>query len=326
MTVKLYTVPRVKLAKVGDYPVERGFGKFTETDILSMAKYAKENHGGRLKIKHVANGPGALSIWGQTANETAEIDPVDGLLTLYGDYVNVPGPLAAQLPTRLPGRSIEATRNRKMADGSTAPMVMKYVALLGEEEPSMSTLGDHPTTEETVPEDEKAKAAAAAKAAEEKATADAKAEADKKAAEEAAAKKADDEAKAAAEAKAKLEAAGGAPTVEVDAGVFKQMQDQLTELTEAREQDVAASRSTLLDDCIADRRITEESRPAWDALLEKDPNGARDKLAGLPKWHGAPIHAERGHQGNAEQLGEISDDKFDEIYNKHYGRETAKGA
>ena len=30
---KLYTVPRVKLAKVGDYPVHQGYGKFTEDDI-----------------------------------------------------------------------------------------------------------------------------------------------------------------------------------------------------------------------------------------------------------------------------------------------------
>lgn len=145
MPVELFTVKGVKLAKVGDWPVERGYGRFSEADIESMAVHAALNP--RLKVRHLDKGPGALPIWGQATNLRAEVDPDDGVLTLVGDYVNVPKPLAEVLPTSLPGRSIEAVRNRKMPDGSTAPMVATAVALLSDEEPAMSTLGDHPTIE-----------------------------------------------------------------------------------------------------------------------------------------------------------------------------------
>lgn len=142
MTVQLITIEGVPLAKVGDWPVNRGWGRFTEQDLESMAVEASRGMRPRLKIGHGDKGVGAIPAWGQVANLRVEPD-AQGVLTLLGDYVNVPRKLAEILPTALPGRSIEAVRGRSRQDGSKIPMVATAVALLGTEEPAMNTLGDH---------------------------------------------------------------------------------------------------------------------------------------------------------------------------------------
>lgn len=341
--VKLYTVPNVKIAKVGDYPVERGYGKFTEADIASMAEQAEAGMSGRLKIGHVETGPGALGVWGQTANHRVEVDE-DGLLTLVADYVNVPGALAKELPTRLPGRSVEAVRNRKLGDGTIAPMVMTGVALLGDKEPAMSNLGDHPTVEglhevvtvgdaelavsaarmleDLTPEELAAGLVTSVDSAGEPTTSTTTEDAivpdenptptpdEQPAPTPAAPAEAPAEAPATPAEGDETPAAPAAAelpdnVIPVDRAVWERMEARIAELETQAEETVAAGRDSYLDDAIHAGKFTDAERGTYADLLEKAPDSTRKLIDAMPST--IPVHAERGHAGAPDGQGVDAD-------------------
>lgn len=367
MTVELVTIRDVELAAVGDWPTEKGWGRFTADDLAAMAVHAARTEGftPRIKLGHGASGIGAVPAWGRVENVRVEGDK------LLGDLTHVPSTLAAVMPSALPGRSIEAVRGRKDTDGSTIPMVMTGLALLGVEEPAISSLADlhavmvgetdlviHAaaslagltvdefqqrhlgvvdsrgetttnSTKDTRVSDDTKKAdekAAADKAAEEKAAADAAATkaADEKAAKDAEAKKADDEAKAAEAAKAD-EKAVKLPegVVPIDAKVLKQMQDQIASLTASHEEQVAASRTSYIEDAIGAGKFAPAQRDQYTALLDAAPDATKALIDAMPTQV-VPVHAERGHQGDADGVSsdELTPDEL-AAYEARYGKNEA---
>jgi hypothetical protein len=64
----------------------------------------------------------------------------DGDATLVGDLVGVPAAVAKLLPFSYPDRSIEAELDYVGPDGTTWPMVLCALALIGAAAPAVSTL------------------------------------------------------------------------------------------------------------------------------------------------------------------------------------------
>lgn len=88
---------------------------------------------------------------------------------------------------------------------------------------------------------------------------------------------------------------------------------------QAREQQVAAERTTLVDAAITEGRISASRRDHWLAQLNADDEGARAVLASLEK-NTIPVQA-KGYTGGVD---ESTDD--DALYSKAWGDTTQKGA
>ena len=63
-----------------------------------------------------------------------------GGTVLVGDFVDVPKAIATILPRAWPDRSVEAVIDYETPDGTTWPLVLTAVALLGESAPAIDNL------------------------------------------------------------------------------------------------------------------------------------------------------------------------------------------
>jgi len=352
VTVKLVKIPNVELAAVGDWPTEKGWGRFTHDDLESMATHASRTESGfspRIKLGHGASGIGAVPAYGRVENVRVEGDK------LIGDLTHVPEPLASVMPSALPGRSIEAVRGRKAQDGSTIPMVMTALALLGVEEPAIDSLADlHATmVGETelvihaaaslaglsVDEFQKLAAGAVDSPGERTATEDEIVpDENDKPEEETAPDAATEEAPAAEDTDEATEAAPesdetandeAAPAavklpegvVPIDSKRLAAMEEQIATLLAAQEEQIAASRDSYLDDAISAGKFAPAQRAQYADLLEKAPETTRALIDAMPS--SIPVHAERGHMGDADGVSTDLTPEEQAAYEARYGKNEA---
>jgi ATP-dependent protease ClpP protease subunit len=102
-------------------------------------------------------------------------------------------------------------------------------------------------------------------------------------------------------------------TVLVDEEQFNALKVAAEQGQQARAQQLAEHRTTLVTNAIADGRISPARKADWLATLEKDP-GAEATLTGLPKGL-VPVEA-KGYTGG---LGDVGEDADDTTYNALYG-------
>lgn len=103
-------------------------------------------------------------------------------------------------------------------------------------------------------------------------------------------------------------------TVLVDEGQFNALKAAAEQGVQARSQQLAEHRNTLVTDAVNDGRISPARKADWLNTLENDP-GAEATLAGLPK--GLVPVAPRGYTGS---LGDVHEDDDDATYNNLYGK------
>lgn len=132
------TVRNVELLKVGRYDISNRQGWTVTKAMLAAILSAFQDGGVRrppLKLGHVDDEVGQPSIgWIDGLRLT------DGGNTLVGDYAGVPGPLAANLKSLFPARSVEVADNWTAPNGRTYDAFLSAVALLGAEDPGVPTL------------------------------------------------------------------------------------------------------------------------------------------------------------------------------------------
>lgn len=109
------------------------------------------------------------------------------------------------------------------------------------------------------------------------------------------------------------EPAAAPGTVLVDEEQFNALKAAAEQGQQARAQQLAEHRNTLVTDAVADGRISPARKNDWLNTLEKDP-GAEATLAALPKGL-VPVEA-KGYTGSLGEAGESADDA---IYNSLYG-------
>jgi ATP-dependent protease ClpP protease subunit len=102
-------------------------------------------------------------------------------------------------------------------------------------------------------------------------------------------------------------------TVLVDEDQFNALKAAAEQGQQARAQQLAEHRNTLVSNAVADGRISPARKADWLATLEKDP-GAEATLNTLPKGL-VPVEA-KGYTGSLGDVGESDDDA---VYNKLYG-------
>ncbi|OZC76367.1 hypothetical protein CH282_26175 [Rhodococcus sp. 06-418-1B] len=132
------TIRNVELLKVGVYDISNRRGWTVTKPMLASILSAFRDGGVRrppLKLGHVDDEVGQPSIgW------IDGLRLMDGGATLVGDYVGVPGPLAANLKSLFPTRSVEVADNWTAPNGRMFPAFLSAVALLGAEDPGVPTL------------------------------------------------------------------------------------------------------------------------------------------------------------------------------------------
>jgi ATP-dependent protease ClpP protease subunit len=102
-------------------------------------------------------------------------------------------------------------------------------------------------------------------------------------------------------------------TILVDEEQFNALKAKAERGDQARAQQLAEHRNTLVTNAVADGRISPARKADWLATLEKDP-GAEATLNALPKGL-VPVEA-KGYTGSLGEAGESADDA---IYNQLYG-------
>jgi hypothetical protein len=134
----LRTIRGVELVKVGTWDISSGQWTVTAEDLAAAvaAHQAGVLRKPVVKIGHedprFDGGPALGFI--DNLRVTA-----DGA-TLVGDLVGVPAAIAKLLPHAYPDRSVEALVDYEAPDGSTWPLVVTAVALLGAEAPGIDNL------------------------------------------------------------------------------------------------------------------------------------------------------------------------------------------
>lgn len=132
------TVRDVELVKVGTWNTMVGEWTVTTEDLRSAhaAHQARVIRKPIIKLGHTDprfDGEPAL---GHIDN----LRLVDDGRTLLGDLLGVPAWLAEAMPTSYPDRSVEALTDYEATDGTTWPLVLTAVALLGTARPSITDL------------------------------------------------------------------------------------------------------------------------------------------------------------------------------------------
>ncbi|WP_280354290.1 hypothetical protein [Nocardia otitidiscaviarum] len=132
------TVAGVELVKVGTWHTMTGEWTVTAADLRSAlaAHQARVLRKPIVKLGHTDprfDGEPAL---GHIDN----LRLTDDGSTLVGDLLGVPAWLAEAMPTTYPDRSVEALTDYEAADGTTYPLVLTAVALLGTARPSITDL------------------------------------------------------------------------------------------------------------------------------------------------------------------------------------------
>lgn len=143
--VDLRTVPGVELLKVGTWfpfnSVGEAFGEWTIT-ANDLASAVEAHRLGAVRRKPVIK-LGHFDIrfdGGPALGYVDNLRLADGGSTLLGDFIDVPAPLAKLLRYAYPDRSAEAELNYVDDNGTTWPLIVTAVALLGAEEPAITTL------------------------------------------------------------------------------------------------------------------------------------------------------------------------------------------
>ena len=137
-TPDLRTIPAVELVRVGRW--QASTGEFAPT-AADLAAAVEAHRAGVLRkpVVHLGHdGP-----MGDAAPALGYVDRLrlaDGGNTLLGDLVNVPAAVAKLLPHAYPDRSVEALLGYEAPDGTTWPMVLTGLALLGAAAPAVETL------------------------------------------------------------------------------------------------------------------------------------------------------------------------------------------
>lgn len=103
-------------------------------------------------------------------------------------------------------------------------------------------------------------------------------------------------------------------TVLVDASIWDELKEKAAQGAQARAQQVAEARARIVDNAIAEGKVTPARRDHWLAALTADHEGAEATLAGLAPGLVVPIVA----QGYTGGLSESSDD--DRIYEAAFGK------
>jgi hypothetical protein len=134
----LANIPGVELIRTGQWDISTGTWTVTTEDIAA-AIAALDCPAVRrpvLKLGHVDPRFDGEPAVGWIDNLTA----TDDGHTLLGDYVGMPGWLAAVLPSAYPDRSIEGQYDFRCQIGHTHPFVLTAVALLGVSTPGIGAL------------------------------------------------------------------------------------------------------------------------------------------------------------------------------------------
>jgi ATP-dependent protease ClpP protease subunit len=103
-------------------------------------------------------------------------------------------------------------------------------------------------------------------------------------------------------------------TVSIDEGILNQLRADAEAGREARAQQLAEHRESLVNSAIREGRISVARKADWLNKLEKDA-GSETELAGLAKGL-VPVDAPHGYAGS---LSDVAEDNGDAIYNKLFG-------
>ena len=132
------TIAGIELVKVGRWEISTGVFRVTPADLVSAVEAHKAGVRRKpvLKIGH-----------GDEDDRAPAMGYVDNLRlssdgnTLLGDFVNVPTRLAEVIPLAYPDRSVEGFADYyHQASGTTWPLVLDAVALLGAVGPGIADL------------------------------------------------------------------------------------------------------------------------------------------------------------------------------------------
>lgn len=137
-TPDLRTIPGVELVRVGRWEASTGEWSPTADDLAA----AVEAHRAGILRKPVVH-LGHDGPMGDASPALGYVDRLrlaDGGQTLLGDLVNVPAAVAKLLPHAYPDRSVEALLGYEAPDGTTWPLVLTGLALLGAAAPAVETL------------------------------------------------------------------------------------------------------------------------------------------------------------------------------------------
>jgi hypothetical protein len=134
----LRTIRDVELVKVGTWQISTGDWTVTADDLAAAIAAHKAAVLRKPVVKLGHDGPmrDAAPALGYLDN----LRLTDSGNTLVGDMVNVPAAVAKLLPHAYPDRSVEAVIDYEAPDGTTWPLVLTAVALLGATAPGVDNL------------------------------------------------------------------------------------------------------------------------------------------------------------------------------------------
>jgi hypothetical protein len=134
----LRTIRGIELVKVGTWAASTGDWTVTADDLASAIKAHQANVLRKPVVKIGHEDPRFDG--GPALGYVDNLRLADRGTTLVGDLVNVPGPIAKLLPHAYPDRSVEALIAYEAPDGTTWPLVLTGLALLGAEAPAVESL------------------------------------------------------------------------------------------------------------------------------------------------------------------------------------------
>lgn len=139
---ELHTIRSVELIKVGQWdphlaPGDDGW-TVTETDLAAAIEAHRAGVTRKPVIKIGHDDPRFDG--GPALGFVDNLRLTDQGRTLIGDLVDVPGPVAKLLPRAYPDRSVEAYVGFTDQAGTTWPLVLTGLALLGAQAPGIETL------------------------------------------------------------------------------------------------------------------------------------------------------------------------------------------
>jgi hypothetical protein len=136
----LRTIPGVELVRVGTWDLSTGEWTVTRED---LAAAVEAHQAGVLRKPVIKIGHDDPRFDGGPAlGRVDNLRLADGGNALVGDFVDVPKAIATMLPRAWPDRSVEALIGYEAPDGTTWPLVLTAVALLGAVAPGVSNLAE----------------------------------------------------------------------------------------------------------------------------------------------------------------------------------------
>jgi hypothetical protein len=137
----LRTIRGIELLKVGSWQPSNFDGADWTVTADALASAADAHRAGVLRKPVVKIGHDDPRFSGGPALGFVDnLRLADAGQTLVGDLVNVPAAVAKLLPHAYPDRSVEALLDFKAQDGTTWPLVLTGLALLGDTDPAVYSL------------------------------------------------------------------------------------------------------------------------------------------------------------------------------------------